>query len=116
MFAKQNADGKIVAISHEAPEALAEEKSAWIEVTPDAEEVRHFGAGLVGLGQLIFCVIDQLLLVIKLFCIPGGGIGQALGRQASQPLAGDLLAPLPVVVGVLIVSEQLRAVTVAVNR
>lgn len=53
MFAKQNADGKIVAISHEAPEALAEEKSAWIEVTPDAEEVRHFGAGLVGGESLL---------------------------------------------------------------
>ena len=53
MFAKQNADGQIVAISHEAPEALAEEKSAWIEVSADAEEVRRFGVGLVGADSLL---------------------------------------------------------------
>lgn len=53
MFAKRNAQGDIVAVSQESPELLVEGKGNWISMTSDAEEIRRFGAGLIGADSIL---------------------------------------------------------------
>lgn len=54
MYAKRNVDGEIIALSRVVPDTLGEDgASSWIAVTPDAEEVRRFGARLIGADSIL---------------------------------------------------------------
>lgn len=54
IYAKRNTDGELVAISKAPPDELDDgNSSSWMAVTTDAEEVRHFGARLIGAGSIL---------------------------------------------------------------